>query len=82
MVNRFSRGDWPGVFIIDEAHHLADKTQQHFTARTQLRGAVQWLDQMTDAVGTCAQRTPPNRTTRDVGADNALARSAGRGNSR
>ena len=44
------------VFIMDEAHHLADKTQQHFTARTQLRGAMQWLDQMTGAVGTCAQR--------------------------
>ena len=44
------------IFVIDEAHHLAEKTQQHFTARTQLRGAMQWLDQLNAAVGTCAQR--------------------------
>ena len=44
------------ILVIDEAHHLAEKTQRHFTARAQLRGAMQWLDQLNAAVGTCAQR--------------------------
>ena len=44
------------VFVLDEAHHLAEKTQRHFTARAQLRGAMNWLEQLNGAVGTCAQR--------------------------
>lgn len=44
------------IFVLDEAHHLAEKTQQHFTARARLRGAMQWLEQLNEAVGTCAQR--------------------------
>ena len=49
------------IYILDEAHHLPDKTQQHFTFRLRLRAALQWLDQVNAAVGTLAQRVgrPP-----------------------
>ena len=44
------------IFILDEAHHLPDKVQQHFTVRARLRGTTQWLEQVNSSVGTCAQR--------------------------
>ena len=44
------------IFVLDEAHHLAERTQRHFTAHARLRGAMQWLEQLNEAVGTCAQR--------------------------
>lgn len=44
------------IYVLDEAHHLPDKTQQHFTFRLRLRAALQWLDQINAAVGTLAQR--------------------------
>ncbi len=49
------------IYILDEAHHLPDKTQQHFTYRLRLRGALQWLDQVNSSVSTLAQRVgrPP-----------------------
>ena len=49
------------IYILDEAHHLPDKTQQHFTYRLRLRGTLQWLDQINSSVGTLAQRVgrPP-----------------------
>lgn len=49
------------IYVLDEAHHLPDKTQQHFTFRLRLRAASQWLDQINASVGTLAQRVgrPP-----------------------
>ena len=49
------------IYVLDEAHHLPDKTQQHFTFRLRLRAATQWLDQINASVGTLAQRVgrPP-----------------------
>ena len=44
------------IYVLDEAHHLPDKTQQHFTFRLRLRGTLQWLDQVNASVGTLAQR--------------------------
>src|SRR5262245_35636835 len=43
-------------YVIDEAHHLADKTQQHFMSRVRLRGAMAALEQVEGALGTLAQR--------------------------
>ncbi len=43
------------ILIVDEAHHLADKARQHFSASLHLRAAVAWADQanatMTRAAG-------------------------------
>ena len=49
------------IYVLDEAHHLPDKTQQHFTFRLRLRAALTWLDQINASVGTLAQRVgrPP-----------------------
>jgi ATP-dependent DNA helicase DinG len=49
------------IYILDEAHHLPDKTQQHFTVRLRLRASVTWLEQLNTTVGTLAQRVgrPP-----------------------
>jgi ATP-dependent DNA helicase DinG len=49
------------IYVLDEAHHLAPKTQQHFTLRMRMRGTMQWLDQVNATTGTLVQRTgrPP-----------------------
>ena len=44
------------IYVFDEAHHLPDKTQSHFSARTRLKGAIGWLDQVNSATGTLTQR--------------------------
>lgn len=44
------------IFILDEAHHLPEKTQQHFAAQARLRASAGWLDQMSAAIATMAQR--------------------------
>ena len=44
------------IYILDEAHHLPDKTQQHFTVQARLRATLQWLDQVGGSVGSMAQR--------------------------
>lgn len=48
-------------YVLDEAHHLADKTRSHFTLRLRIRATVQWLEQVNAALGTLAQRVarPP-----------------------
>lgn len=32
------------IYIFDEAHHLPDKTNQHFSSSTRLRGTMSWID--------------------------------------
>ncbi len=44
------------IYILDEAHHLADKTQNHFSARARMNGTVQWLEQINSVLGSLTQR--------------------------
>ncbi|MBV1905802.1 MAG: ATP-dependent DNA helicase DinG [Pseudomonadales bacterium] len=44
------------IYLLDEAHHLADKTRQHFTKKTRIQGSIQWLDQVNANLGTMTQR--------------------------
>ena len=44
------------IYIVDEAHHLPGKTQQHFSNATRLRASIQWLDSVNASVGSMAQR--------------------------
>ncbi len=44
------------IYIFDEAHHLADKTQNHFSARTRMSGTVQWLEHVNTLLGSITQR--------------------------
>ncbi len=72
------------IYVLDEAHHLPDKTQQHFTFRLRLRAASQWLDQVNASVGTLAQRVgrPPELMSlvHGIGAVDGCARHAARPN--
>jgi len=44
------------LYVIDEAHHLPDKTQQHFSVSARLGGTRAWLENLTAAFGSLAQR--------------------------
>ncbi|MEM9620316.1 MAG: ATP-dependent DNA helicase DinG [Pseudomonadota bacterium] len=44
------------IFILDEAHHLADKTQSHFSARARMQGTISWLEQVSAVLGSLTQR--------------------------
>ena len=44
------------IFVFDEAHHLPDKTQSHFSSRMRVKGSMGWFDQLNAAVGTLTQR--------------------------
>ena len=44
------------ILVIDEAHHLPDKTQRHFAASARLSATATWADQVHGLVGTLAQR--------------------------
>lgn len=44
------------IFVFDEAHHLPEKTQAHFSNRCRLKGTLGWFDQLNAAVGTLTQR--------------------------
>ena len=44
------------IYIMDEAHHLPQKTQQHFSAASRLRSSVTWLGNVTAAIGSMTQR--------------------------
>lgn len=44
------------IYVIDEAHHLPDKTQQHFSARAALGATARWTEQLANAVGTMTAR--------------------------
>ncbi|HEY5644607.1 MAG TPA: ATP-dependent DNA helicase DinG [Pseudomonadales bacterium] len=44
------------IYIIDEAHHLPEKTQTHFSASGRLRGTRLWLDNVQNLIGTMTQR--------------------------
>ncbi|MCP5181597.1 MAG: ATP-dependent DNA helicase DinG [Pseudomonadales bacterium] len=44
------------IYVFDEAHHLPEKTQNHFSARARLKGTMTWFDQVNTTVGTMTQR--------------------------
>ena len=44
------------IFIIDEAHHIADKTQNHFSSSARLNATIQWLDSVNTTLGSMAQQ--------------------------
>lgn len=44
------------IYILDEAHHLAEKTQNHFSARARMNGTLQWLEHVNTVLGSMTQR--------------------------
>ena len=44
------------IYVLDEAHHLADKTQNHFSRRARMGGTLQWLDHISSVLGSLTQR--------------------------
>lgn len=44
------------VYVLDEAHHLPDKTQQHFAASARLAATAAWFDTVNTLLGSMAQR--------------------------
>lgn len=44
------------IYVIDEAHHLPEKTQQHFSASGRIRSTQIWLENVQNVVGTMTQR--------------------------
>ena len=44
------------IFVIDEAHHLPDKTRDQFTARAALPSCNDWLKQVSSSMETMARR--------------------------
>ena len=44
------------IFVLDEAHHLPEKTREHFTASVRLRASTEWLAQIASSLDTMARR--------------------------
>ncbi len=44
------------IYVIDEAHHLPEKTQQHFSASARLRSSRLWLENVQAVIGGMTQR--------------------------
>jgi len=44
------------IYVIDEAHHLAEKTRAHFTLSAGISGTIQWLETASNTVGTMTQQ--------------------------
>lgn len=44
------------IYVLDEAHHLPEKTREHFTANVRLRLATDWLKQATDNLEAMSRR--------------------------
>ncbi|MFV2089371.1 MAG: ATP-dependent DNA helicase DinG, partial [Pseudomonadales bacterium] len=44
------------IYIIDEAHHLPQKTQQHFSASARLRSTALWIDNVQNVIGSMTLR--------------------------
>ena len=53
------------IYILDEAHHIADKTQNHFSTNARVNGTIQWLDHINKVLSSLAQRfgRPANLTS-------------------
>jgi len=44
------------IYVLDEAHHLPDKTQQHFAASARLAATLTWLDTVNTQLGSMTSR--------------------------
>ena len=44
------------IFVLDEAHHLPDKTRDQFTAFATLRGCAEWIAQISTSIDAMARR--------------------------
>ena len=44
------------ILVVDEAHHLPDKTQRHFALSARLGATAAWTEQLNALAGTLAQR--------------------------
>jgi ATP-dependent DNA helicase DinG len=44
------------IYVLDEAHHLPDKTQQHFATSARLAATASWLDTLNSVLGSMTQR--------------------------
>jgi ATP-dependent DNA helicase DinG len=44
------------IYVVDEAHHLPEKTQQHFSASARLKATQSWLDTVQNVIGSMTQR--------------------------
>ena len=44
------------IYILDEAHHLPDKTRSHFTVNTRLQAADEWLTQLSKTMEDMSRR--------------------------
>jgi ATP-dependent DNA helicase DinG len=44
------------IYILDEAHHIAEKTQNHFSSNARINGTIQWLDNVNKALGSVTTR--------------------------
>ena len=63
------------IFVLDEAHHLPEKTREHFTANVRLRFAGEWLTQVLSSLDAMAKRfNAPREVSR---ASERLANDAG-----
>ena len=44
------------IYILDEAHHIADKTQNHFSTSARINSTHQWLDNVNNILSSLTQR--------------------------
>ena len=44
------------IYILDESHHIAEKTQNHFSSNARINGTIQWLDNVNKALGSVTTR--------------------------
>lgn len=63
------------IFVLDEAHHLPEKTRDHFTARVRLHASLDWLEQVASNLDTMTRRF--NRPREVERAAERLAKDAG-----
>lgn len=62
------------IYVLDEAHHLPEKTQQHFAASARLSATASWCDAVNTLFGTVTQRFGRPDTLVDL-ANRVVARS-------
>ncbi|MEQ8486333.1 MAG: ATP-dependent DNA helicase DinG [Pseudomonadales bacterium] len=56
------------IYVLDEAHHLPDKTQQHFAASARLSATAAWFDAVNTLLGSLTQRFSRPDTLVDIAA--------------
>jgi ATP-dependent DNA helicase DinG len=44
------------IYVVDEAHHLPEKTQQHFSVSARIRATAAWVDTVSNVLGSLTQR--------------------------